>query len=152
MYFITSHHCTVSNPEDCSKLFILYSLANLFNWTQSWLLWENSATTAINSWRLLAHIYSPLYSFIQLSELEQCRVKQFAQGFTQQHRIRIWVVLVEILLLYLWATAQSWHWIQQCRQRYPTLLTLDPAVQTMISYITDTWSSSADNDILYYWH
>ena len=31
-----------------------------------------------------------------------------------------------------------------------TVLTLDPAVQTTISYITDTRSCSADDDILHY--
>ena len=40
---------------------------------------------AINLRRLLVHKYSPLsiarYSFIQLSELEQCRVKKLARGF-----------------------------------------------------------------------
>ena len=37
------------------------------------------------------YTYPPLsiarYSFIQLSELEQCRVKKLAQGLSPQHRI-----------------------------------------------------------------
>ena len=40
------------------------------------------------------------YSFKQLSELEHCRVKQLAQGFTRQHRIRTRVLLVESSMLY----------------------------------------------------
>ena len=41
--------------------------------------------------RLLVRKYLSLfiarYSFIQMSELEQCSVKKLAQGFTWQHRI-----------------------------------------------------------------
>ena len=48
--------------------------------------------------------YPPLsiarYSFIQLSELEQCRVEQFAQAFTRLHRIQTWVLVVESPNLY----------------------------------------------------
>ena len=36
-----------------------------------------------------------MYSFIQLSELEQCRVKILGQGFNTAARIRIRVLLVE---------------------------------------------------------
>ena len=85
----------------------LYSLADLFNRRPSWLLWEAFSHAAILR-RLLVHKYSSLsiarYSFIQLSELEQCRVKKLAQGFTWQHRIRTWVLLVESPMLYPWAT------------------------------------------------
>ena len=41
------------------------------------------------------HLSIARYSFIQLSELEQCRMKHFAQGLTPQHRIQIRVLLVE---------------------------------------------------------
>ena len=40
------------------------------------------------------------YSFIQLSELEQCTVKKLAQGFRWQHRIRNRVLLVKSAMLY----------------------------------------------------
>ena len=78
----------VPNPQECS-------LAYLFNQMPSRLLRE----AAINARRLFVQKYPSLtilrYSFIQPSELEQCRVKQLAQGLTQQHRIQTQVVLVE---------------------------------------------------------
>ena len=90
-------YSTISNPQDCSKHFTLYSLATLFNRTSSQLLWEASSYAAINAQRLSVHKYPPMflarYSFVQLSELEQC--KKLAQGLTQQHRIRTRVLLVE---------------------------------------------------------
>ena len=102
-------YSAVSKPQDCSKCFTLYSLADLFYQKPSRLLWEAFSHAAINSQRLLVHIYSPLsiarYSFMQLSKLEQCWLKKFAQGFTRQHRIRIWVLVVESPMLYPWATA-----------------------------------------------
>ena len=49
-------------------------------------------------------IYSSLsiarYLFIQLSELEEFRVKKLAQGFTRQLRIRARVLLVKSPMLY----------------------------------------------------
>ena len=71
--------------------FTSYSLADVFNLTPSRLLWETSSHAAVNAQRLFIYKYPPMsiarYSFIQLSELEQCRVKELAQGFTRQHRI-----------------------------------------------------------------
>ena len=88
----------VSNPNNCSKHFTFYSLADLFNRTWSWLLWEASSHTAINTWRLFIYKHPPLfisrYSFILLSELEQCRVTKLAQGLTWQRMIRTRVLLV----------------------------------------------------------
>ena len=66
----------------------LATLTDLFNQTQSRLLWGASS----HMLQLLLvmgdgylYTYSPLsiarYSFIQLSALEQCRVKKLAQGF-----------------------------------------------------------------------
>ena len=56
-----------------------------------------------------SYTYPPLsiarYSFIQLSELEQCRVKKLAQGFNTAARIRTRVLVVESPKLYPWATA-----------------------------------------------
>ena len=84
--------------------YVLYPLADLLNQTPSLLLWEAFSHVVINSQKLLVHIYSPLsiamYSFLQLSELGQCRVKKLAQGFTRQHRIRTQVLLVKSLMLY----------------------------------------------------
>ena len=98
----------VSNPQDCSKHFTFHSLADLFNWTPSQVLWEAFSHAAINLQRLLMYIYPPLsiakYSFIQLSGLEQCRVKKLAQGFTRQHKIKTWVLLAENPMFYRWAT------------------------------------------------
>ena len=74
------------------------SLADLFNRTLSRLLleasnhgapshsWKHPATKAIRT-QISTTIYSQV-SFIQLSELEQRRVKKLAQCFTRQHRIR----------------------------------------------------------------
>ena len=59
----------------------LYTLlpANLFNRASSLLLWEAPSYASINARRLFVHKYPPLsiarYSFIQLSDLESCRVK-----------------------------------------------------------------------------
>ena len=81
----------VSNPQDCSQRFTVYSLADLFNQTTSHFLWEASSHTAINARRIFVHKYPPMsiarHSFIRMSKLEQSRVKQ-AQGLTRLHRIR----------------------------------------------------------------
>ena len=59
---------------------------------------------AIIAQRLLVHISTTVYSqvliFSQLSELEQCRVKIFAQGFNTAGRIRTRVLVVESPKLY----------------------------------------------------
>ena len=111
------HKClysTMSNHQDCSNCFTLYSLADLFNWTQSWLLWEASRHAAINAQRLFIQIstnilYIIRYSFTHLGELELCGVNKFAQGF---YRIWTQVLLVESRKLYPWASAllhqQQW--------------------------------------------
>ena len=61
------------------------SLTDLFTQTPSRLLWEVSSHTLQLMREGCAYTYPPLstvrYSFIKLSELEQCRVKQLAQGF-----------------------------------------------------------------------
>ena len=61
------------------------SLADLFTWTPSQLLWEASSHTLQLMHEGCSYTYPSLsiarYSFIQLSELEQCRVKKLAQGF-----------------------------------------------------------------------
>ena len=68
-------YSTVSSPQDLryywSTLHIT-SMADLFTQTPSRLLWEASTYPPLSITR---------YSFIQLSELEQCRVKKLAQGF-----------------------------------------------------------------------
>ena len=61
------------------------SLADLFNQTPSQLLWEASSHTLQLMHEGCSYTHPPLsiamYSVIQLSELEQCRVKNPAQGF-----------------------------------------------------------------------
>ena len=56
-----------------------------------------------------SYTYPPLsiarYSFVQLCELEQCRVKKLAQGFNTAARIRTRILVVESPKLYPWATA-----------------------------------------------
>ena len=82
-------YIAVSIPQDCSKHFSLYSLADLFNGTPSRLLWGEPSDAATNARKLFVHKYPPLpiarYSIIELSELEKCRVKELAQGLTRQH-------------------------------------------------------------------
>ena len=60
-------------------------LAELFNQTPSQVLWEASSHTLQLMREGCSYTYPPLsiarYSFIQLSGLEQCRVKILAQGF-----------------------------------------------------------------------
>ena len=61
------------------------SLTDLFTQTPSRLLWEASSHMLHLMRDGCSYTYPPLskgrYSFIKLSELEQCRVKKFAQGF-----------------------------------------------------------------------
>ena len=63
----------------------LSSLTDLFNQTPSQLLWEASSHMLQLMREGCSYTYPPLsiarYSFIQLSELEQCRVKNLAHGF-----------------------------------------------------------------------
>ena len=60
-------------------------LTDLFTQTPSRLLWEASTHILQLMREGCAYTYPPLsidrYSFIQVSELEQCRVKKRAQGF-----------------------------------------------------------------------
>ena len=61
------------------------SLTDLFNQTPSGLLWEASNYMLQLMCERCSYTYTPLslarYSFIQLSEQEQYRVKKIAQGF-----------------------------------------------------------------------
>ena len=61
------------------------SLTDLFTQTLSRLIWEASSHMLQIMREGCSYTYPPLsiarYSFIQLSELEQCRVKKLAQGF-----------------------------------------------------------------------
>ena len=61
------------------------SLTGLFTQTPSRLLWEAFSNILQLMRESCSYTYPPLsivsYSFIQLSELEQCRVKKLAQGF-----------------------------------------------------------------------
>ena len=61
------------------------SLTDLFTQTPSRLLWEASSLMLQLMHEGCSYTYSPLsiarYSFIQLTELEQCRVKKLVQDF-----------------------------------------------------------------------
>ena len=80
------------------------SLTDLFTQTPSRLLWEASNHMLQLMHKGCSYTYLPLsivrYSFIQLSELEQCRVKKLAQGFNTAARIRTRVLVVESSKLY----------------------------------------------------
>ena len=92
-------YIAVSRPQDCSKHFTLYSLADLFNRTPSQLLREASSHAAIKARMLIVQISTTVCSQVRIhtaeSELEQCRVNNLAQRFRRQHRIRTRVFLVE---------------------------------------------------------
>ena len=61
------------------------SLTDIFNQTPSQRLWEASSLMLQLMCEGCSYRYAPLsvanYSFIQLSELEQCRMKKHVQGF-----------------------------------------------------------------------
>ena len=61
------------------------SLTDLFTQTPSWLLWEAFSHMLQLMHEGGSYTYPPLsiarYSFIQLSEWEQCRMKKLAKGF-----------------------------------------------------------------------
>ena len=78
-------YSAVSNPQDCSKHFTLYFPdRSVQSDTISTSLGSIKPYTTINA-RRLSYTYPPLsivrYTFIKLSELEQCRVKNLAQCF-----------------------------------------------------------------------
>ena len=79
-------------------------LTDMFTQTPSRLLWEASSHMLQLIREGCSYIYPPLstvrYSFIQLSELEQCRLKKHAQGFNTAARIRTRVLIVESTKLY----------------------------------------------------
>ena len=98
-------YSAVSSPQERSKRFTLYfpdrpALSD----TISVSLGSIQPYAAINARRLLVHISTTVYShvliFIQLSELEQYRVKKLAQGFNTAARIRTRVLIVESPKLY----------------------------------------------------
>ena len=78
-------YSAASNPQECSKHFTLYFPTDLFNQTPSQLLWEASSRKLQLMREGCSYIIPPLSiasnSFIQLSELEQCRLKKLAQCF-----------------------------------------------------------------------
>ena len=77
-------YSAVCNSQDCSKCFTLY-FPDLFNQSTSQLLWEASSHMLQLMRDGCSYTYLPLsiarYSFIQLSELELCRVNKLTQGF-----------------------------------------------------------------------
>ena len=87
------------------------SLTDLFTQTPSRLLWEASSHMQQLMREGCSYIYPPLsiamYSFIQLSELEQCRLKKLAQGFNTTTQGSNLGSLVESPNLYPWAIVLS---------------------------------------------
>ena len=85
------------------------SLTDLFTQTPSRLLWEASSHMLQLMREGCSYTYPPpsvaRCSFIQLSELEQCRVKKLAQGFNTAARIRTWVLVVDSPKFYTWSIA-----------------------------------------------
>ena len=77
-------YSAVSSPQDCSKHILLPGRPVQSN-IVSTSLGSIQPYTTINARRLLIHISTTVhvarYSFIQLSELKQCRVKKPARGF-----------------------------------------------------------------------
>ena len=80
------------------------SLTDLFTQTPSRLLSEASSHMLHLMREGCSYTHPPLsiarYSFIQLSELKQCRVKTLAQGFNTAAMIRTRVLVVESPKLY----------------------------------------------------
>ena len=80
------------------------SLTDLFTQIPSRLLWEASSHMLQLMREGCSYTYPPLsivrYSFKQLSELEQCRVKKLVQGFNAAAMIRTRVLVVESPKLY----------------------------------------------------
>ena len=72
-------------PRTAQSALHFTSLTDLFTQTPSQLLWEASSHMLQLMCEGCSYTYPPLsifrFSFIQLSELEQCRVKKLAQGF-----------------------------------------------------------------------
>ena len=72
-------------PRTVQSALHFTSLADLFTQTPSQLLWEASRHMLQLLCERCSYTYPPLsiarYSFIQLSELEQCRVEKLARGF-----------------------------------------------------------------------
>ena len=97
-------YSAVSSHQDCSKRFTLYFPDRpVQSDTISTSLGSIQPYATINARGLFVPIPTTVYSsFIQLSELEQCsRVKKVPTVLTTQHRIRIWVLLVDRPKLYL---------------------------------------------------
>ena len=96
-------YSAVSSPQDRSKRFTLYFPDRpVHSDTISASLGSIQPYATINARRLLIHISTTVYShsFIQLSELEQCRVNKLAQGFNTAARIQTRVLVVESPKLY----------------------------------------------------
>ena len=83
-------------------------LTDMFNQTSSQILWKTSNHMLQLMHEGCAYTYPPLYigrnSFIQRSELEQCRVKKLAQCFKHEEYITVPMthsIICEIRLLIL---------------------------------------------------
>ena len=78
-------YSTISTSQTVQTALHFTSLTDLFTQTPSWLLWEASGHMLQLMREGCSYTYPLLsvarYSFIKLSELEQCRGKKLAQGF-----------------------------------------------------------------------
>jgi len=93
-------YSAVSSPQDRSKRFTLYFSDRPVHSDTTRLLWEASSHMLQLMCEGCSCTYPPLsiarYSYTQLSELEQCRVKKLPQGFnTAASRIRTRVLIVK---------------------------------------------------------
>ena len=96
-------YSAVSNPQDCSKRFTLYFPDRpVQSNTMSTFLGSIQPYATISARRLLVHppLFIAGYTLIQLSELEQCRMKKLPKVLTPQDRIQTRVLLVATPKLY----------------------------------------------------
>ena len=98
------------------------SHSDIFNQTPSQLLWEASSHMLQLMCKGCLYTHPPLsiarYSFIQLSELEQCRVKKLAEGFNTTAQVsnssRVWSSTPEPL------RSDDWHsWAHLIKLNHP---------------------------------
>ena len=86
-------YSAVSNPQDDSKCFTLYSLTNLFNQTSSQLLWEAYSRMLQLMHEGCSYTYPPLsvarYSSIQLNVLHREKKAQGINTTAQDSRSSI---------------------------------------------------------------
>ena len=140
-------YSAASNPHDCSKHFTLYSLADLFN------LGFSGKQTAMQKLMREDYLYTYMsiyrYSFIQMSELRQCRVNKFAQDLTRQHRIRIRTRVLATALLHYCTTALL-HYCTTALLHYCTTALLHYCTTALLHYCTTALLHYCTTALLHY--